>query len=40
VVLAERHGVTDVLSFDHRHFRTMRGPGGHPFRLLPDDYPA
>ena len=40
VVLAERHGSTDVLTFDHRHFRAMRGPGGRPFRLLPDDYPA
>ena len=40
VVLAERHGSTDVLTFDHRHFRAMRGPGGRPFRLLPDDYPG
>lgn len=40
VVLAERHGSTDVLTFDRRHFRAMRGPGGRPFRLLPDDYPA
>jgi predicted nucleic acid-binding protein len=40
VVLAERHGTTDVLTFDHRHFRAMRGPGGRPFRLLPDDFPA
>lgn len=40
VVLAERHGSSDVLTFDRRHFRTMRGPGGRPFRLLPDDYPA
>jgi len=40
VVLAERHMTTDLLSFDHRHFRVMRGPGGRPFRLLPDDFPA
>ena len=40
VVLAERHGSPDVLTFDRRHFRAMRGPGGRPFRLLPDDYPA
>jgi len=40
VALAERHGTADVLTFDRRHFRAMRGPGGRPFRLLPDDYPA
>jgi predicted nucleic acid-binding protein len=40
VVLAERHGSSDVLTFDRRHFRAMRGQGGRPFRLLPDDYPA
>ena len=40
VVLAERHDATDLLSFDHRHFRAMSGPGGRPFRLLPDDLPA
>jgi len=40
VVLAERHGTADVLTFDRRHFRAMRGPGGRPFRLLPDDFPA
>jgi predicted nucleic acid-binding protein len=39
-VLAEKHMTADVLSFDHRHFRAMRGPGGRPFRLLPDDFPA
>ena len=38
VVLAERHGTVDVLSFDARRFRVVRGPGGRPFRLLPDDY--
>lgn len=40
VVLAERHGTADVLSFDQRHFRAMSGPGGRPFRILPDDFPA
>lgn len=39
-VLAERHRTVDVLTFDSRHFRVMRGPGGRPFRLLPDDYPV
>ncbi|HEY7456853.1 MAG TPA: PIN domain-containing protein [Solirubrobacterales bacterium] len=37
-VLAEKHGTVDVLAFDARHFRAMRGPGGRPFRLLPDDF--
>jgi predicted nucleic acid-binding protein len=40
VVLADRHGTSDVLTFDHRHFRAFRASGGRPFRLLPDDYPA
>ena len=35
VVLAERYGVLDVLTLDHRHFNSMRGPGGGRFRLLP-----
>lgn len=39
VVLAEKHATTDLLSFDQRHFRTMSGPGGRPFRMLPDDFP-
>lgn len=38
VVLAETHRVVDILTFDSRHFRTIGGPGGRPFRLLPDDY--
>jgi uncharacterized protein len=37
VVLAERYGVLDVLTLDERHFRTVRGPGDRPFRLLPAD---
>jgi predicted nucleic acid-binding protein len=40
VVLASRHAISDVLTFDQRHFRTVRGPGGRPFRLLPDDFPV
>lgn len=40
VVLAERHQSVDLLTFDSRHFRAMQGPGGRPFRLLPDDYPT
>ena len=28
VVLAEKHGIVDVLTFDQRHFRTMSRPGG------------
>jgi uncharacterized protein len=38
VVLADRYQSVDVLTFDSRHFRAIRGPGGRPFRLLPDDY--
>ena len=37
VVLAARYGIRDVLTLDERHFRTLRGPGGRPFRLLPAD---
>ncbi len=40
VVLAEKHQTVDVLTFDARHFRAMGGPGGRPFRLLPDDAPV
>jgi predicted nucleic acid-binding protein len=36
-VLAERYGCLDVLTLDQRHFRSIRGPKGTPFRLLPDD---
>ena len=36
-VLAERYGCRDVLALDQRHFRTIRGPDGQPFRLLPFD---
>ena len=37
VVLANRHDTLDVLTLDERHFRTLRGPGGCPFRVLPAD---
>lgn len=34
-VLAARYGVYDVLSLDHRHFHTLRGPAGRRFHLYP-----
>lgn len=37
VVLAERHGIADVLTLDERHFRVLRASGGRPFRVLPAD---
>jgi predicted nucleic acid-binding protein len=37
VVLAERFGCSDLLTLDQRHFRTVSGPSGRPFRLLPFD---
>jgi predicted nucleic acid-binding protein len=37
VVLAHRYGTLDVLTLDERDFRTLRGPGERPFRLLPAD---
>ena len=37
VVLAHRHRTLDLLCTDERHFRSLRGPGGKPFRLLPYD---
>ena len=37
VVLAERHGTDRVLTLDERHFRTLRGKDGRPFRLFPAD---
>lgn len=36
-VLSERTGILDVLTLDQRHFRTLQGAGGKPFRLLPAD---
>jgi hypothetical protein len=37
VTLADRHRTTRILTFDERHFRAVRGPGGRAFRLLPAD---
>jgi uncharacterized protein len=37
VAIALREGVRDVLTLDQRHFRTLPGPNGEPFRLLPAD---
>jgi predicted nucleic acid-binding protein len=37
LMLANRHGTLDVLTLDERHFRALRGPGGHPLRILPAD---
>ncbi len=37
VVLAERHRTWDLLTLDERRFRTVAGPGGHAFRILPAD---
>ena len=36
VVIAQRHGVRDVLTLDERHFRALRA-GGKRLRLLPAD---
>ena len=35
VVLADRYDISDVLTLDERHFRTVRRGNGRPFRLLP-----
>lgn len=40
VVLADRHATTDILTLDERHFRTVVGASGEPFRLLPADLPG
>lgn len=37
VVLAERHQTRDILTLDERHFRSLAGPRGEPFRLFPAD---
>ena len=37
VVLADRHGIADVLTLDERHFRALRTAAGNPFRVLPAD---
>ena len=30
IVLAERHGVNEIVTLDEPHFRAVRGPGGRP----------
>lgn len=40
VVLADRHGVSDILTLDERHFRSIRRSDGRRFRLLPMDSAA
>ncbi|MBA3877382.1 MAG: VapC toxin family PIN domain ribonuclease [Anaerolinea sp.] len=40
VVLAERHGINEIVTLDERHFRAVLGPGGRPFRILPADATA
>jgi len=37
VVLAERHGVAEVLTLDERHFRSLRIDKRKRFKLLPFD---
>lgn len=37
LVLAERHGVAEVLTLDQRHFRAMRIERRKRFRILPFD---
>lgn len=39
VVAAERHQTRRLLTFDERHFRTLRPLGGGRFTLLPADDP-
>jgi len=41
VVLAEKHGIYDILTLDERHFRAMQPQGRRKgFRLLPADAPS
>lgn len=37
VVLAGRFKTRRILTLDERHFRSLLGPGGQPFQLLPAD---
>lgn len=37
VVLSKRYQTNDLLTLDERHFRTLRGYGDLPFRVLPAD---
>jgi hypothetical protein len=40
VVLSRRYETLDVLTLDERHFRTLRGATGRPFRILPAGSPG
>jgi predicted nucleic acid-binding protein len=40
IVIAARFGTTRILTFDERHFRTMRPLQGGVFALLPFDEPV
>ncbi len=37
VVLAERHGTTEILTLDLRHFQALRVGGRRRFRIVPAD---
>lgn len=37
VVLSRKCETNDLLTLDERHFRTLRGHRGRPFRILPAD---
>ena len=37
VVLSHRYDTREILTLDERHFRTLAGAGGSPFRILPAD---
>lgn len=37
VVLSGRYGCHELLTLDERHFRTVLGAAGRPFRILPAD---
>ena len=40
VVLAQRFRTRQIVTFDHRHFRTIRPLQGGEFVVLPDDQPS
>lgn len=37
VMLAERHGTTEILTLDLRHFHALRVGGRRRFRIVPAD---